>query len=541
MCNAGRLVSIQLRGMLGIGRFMHTRDKGQRVRIALVGLGVLLCAGVIAISLYALCEAALPVLRLAGLMDVLPALLFATSSIVCLTTSFFTGAGAVFDTRDVQILLPMPILTRVIVSARLLGLYVIDLLAELVIFVPVMLQYGRFASPAVGAYIFACVLGAFSLPVLPLLVGTALGAALQAISARSRHRNVVSIVLLCAFTLGAMVFSFYLSFGSASLDVGMLLRLSQVLTDHIVRLYPPTRLFVDAVHGAWGQAVLLAGLSWALFIAAVCALGRFYMLAHALISASPTARRGVPAREWRVRAPFTALVVREARHMIASPVYAVNTSFGLLLMVVLAGVFCVFGERILSFLEIGELAGVDVRGYAANGAAFVLFLLTTMAPTTCVSISLEGPAFTNLRALPIHARMILAAKAAYNMLLMIPAVLLSAVLTVMAFKLNGMRAISCFLLPLSGTILAPAWGLIANLLFPRFDWKSETEVVKQSLAAGVGVLGSILLCIVPFVVLIRIQIDLSAAAMALSIVYTALGVMCWGILLTWGVRRIRKI
>ena len=127
------------------------------------------------------------------------------------------------------------------------------------------------------------------------------------------------------------------------------------------------------------------------------------------------------------------------------------------------------------------------------------------------------------------------------MLILVPAALLSAVLTALALDMNRAQAAACFLLPLSGAFLAPAWGLIANLLFPRFDWKSEAEVVKQGLSPLVCMLGGMVLSIVPAVLMVRCGVDLGVAALALTPVYTALGAACWVLLLVWGEKRWERI
>ena len=542
MRNMIKLLNIQLTGMLGINRFLHTRDKGTKARMALIGVTVLIGVGVLAAALFMLCDTVLPVLRTLRMTGLLPPMLYALSSVMCLITSLQTGAGALFDTRDVQILLPMPLRTRTIVCARLMGLYVVDLLVELVAFVPVMVQYARYTNALPGAYIAACVLGALSLPVLPLLLGTALGTLIRSAAARFRHSNIVAIILLCVFSLGAMAFSFSISFSSMdSIDIGKILRITQTVTDAIVRLYPPTLLFVWAVEGSWAAAIGLFALSALCFALTVAVLGHFYLPLHGRIGASGAARRGVKANVWRAHTPSMALLAREGRRMLASPIYAVNTTFGLLLMMVFAGAMWFFGDRLFALIAVGELAGVDVRAYVCAGAAYILFLFTTMMPTTCVSISLEGAAFTTLRAMPVRARTLFAAKAAYNMLLMLPAVLISAALLTGALGLSGVNALSCFLLPLSGVLLAPSWGLIANLLFPRFDWKSETEVVKQGASALVGMLGAFLLSLAPMFLLFYLGADLSTAALWLSLAYTALSGVCWVVLLTWGEKRLERI
>lgn len=90
-------------------------------------------------------------------------------------------------------------------------------------------------------------------------------------------------------------------------------------------------------------------------------------------------------------------------------------------------------------------------------------------------------------------------------------------------------------------LLAPAWGLIANLLLPRFDWKSEAEVVKQGASVLAGMFGALALSIGPLALCFAVGANMAAAALWLSLAYTALAALCWGVLLTWGEKRLAQI
>ena len=52
------------------------------------------------------------------------------------------------------------------------------------------------------------------------------------------------------------------------------------------------------------------------------------------------------------------------------------------------------------------------------------------------------------------------------------------------------------LLPLATVIYSVLAGLMLNLKFPKFKWETETEVVKQSAASGLG-----FVCIFPILIL----------------------------------------
>ena len=45
--------------------------------------------------------------------------------------------------------------------------------------------------------------------------------------------------------------------------------------------------------------------------------------------------------------------------------------------------------------------------------------------------------------------------------------------------------------------LTSIFGLLLNLIFPVFEWKSEVTVIKQSLSAFLATLGGIVLALIP--------------------------------------------
>lgn len=542
MHNLFLLLRVQTDGMLGISRFVHTKSKGQRAKTVLLALCLLLGAGGIAAGLFALCEAAVPMLKMLNLLHILPVLAFAMGSVLCLMTSMFVGAGTLFSTRDTQLLLSMPISVRTLVTARLIGLYLTDFVLQSIFLLPILVQYGRYADVAPGAYLITCVCTLLALPVLPMVLGTVLSTVLHAIAARARNKNLWTMLFIFGATIGAMALSLYLpSLALRESGLSMLLNLSEYVTSLVTTFYPPTRWFVNALLGRWGDAVLLFALSAAGFVGVVFLLSQVFQAAYARISSISVARKKVKTQFRRVHSPLHALFRREVSRYVSTPMYVVNTSFGFVTMILLSVALYFFGEPMFVYLDMGIALGVDVRAYVSSFAAFFLFLLACIAPTTTVSISLEGLQFPAIQNLPLRASDYFLAKAIVYWMLLVPSTLISATLLCIALSLDGTAALSCYLLPLSAGVLIPPLGLLVNLLFPRFQWKSEIEVVKQSLSATIGIFGGILLGILPIVILFQMQVDVSKMALLLTGVYTLLGIGLWGVLLTWGKRRLASL
>ena len=73
---------------------------------------------------------------------------------------------------------------------------------------------------------------------------------------------------------------------------------------------------------------------------------------------------------------------------------------------------------------------------------------------------------------------------------------LSEIILVFTVKASLLERLWIVLLPLATVIYSVLAGLMLNLKFPKFKWETETEVVKQSAASGLG-----FVCIFPILIL----------------------------------------
>ena len=88
------------------------------------------------------------------------------------------------------------------------------------------------------------------------------------------------------------------------------------------------------------------------------------------------------------------------------------------------------------------------------------------------------------------------AKAAFNLIFLAPFFALSEIILVFTVKASLLERLWIVLLPLATVIYSVLAGLMLNLKFPKFKWETETEVVKQSAASGLG-----FVCIFPILIL----------------------------------------
>lgn len=205
----------------------------------------------------------------------------------------------------------------------------------------------------------------------------------------------------------------------------------------------------------------------------------------------------------KTSSPTVALFKKELRRYLSSSIYVMNTSVGMLLVLMAAVAAAFVGAE--GFIKIMMQSGDADITMAINAMKDMLQFMPLMlicfgvgiSCTTGSSISLEGKNIWILKSSPVKAFDIFKGKIAVNLALTIPSIILCTILFWIGFDLTFVNAMWTLLIPTLLAVLVAVSGVIINLYFPKMEWKNETQVVKQSLSSMVSMfMGVILVAIV---------------------------------------------
>jgi ABC-2 type transport system permease protein len=463
------LLKIQVLGFFGINRLFHGGKA--RVKNFFIGLGFLLL-GLLFVAYSAGIAFSFTVI---GMAKTIPTLMVFVCTMVSFFTVFWKSSSVLFGFRDYEFLMSLPVKKNVIIQSRLCALYAFEFIFALGILFPAMVVYGIFegASFPVWVMIF---LSPLIVPLLPMTVGTILGSLLSLVSLRFRHRNMVTVVVGMAAVVGVMAWSFSLN----NTGTAELITLVADLEQRITRMYPPALLFAGAITGGrlryFFLFILLSILPPALF---TTVLTKWYGSINAAMGASVKGRGVSPgdlSQGLHFHSPFYALYTRELRRFIAFPVYILNTAIGAVLLIAAAVYLLYTGTASFE-------AGMGAPGLLSQSKFAVPFLpaiFAALSPGTASSISLEGKTRWLLASLPVKTGTFFAAKIALNLSVFLPACLIAAPLLARSLSLTGLPLFFVFVTPAVYACFISVAGLAINLRFPKYDWTTEQQAVKQS-------------------------------------------------------------
>lgn len=463
------LVKTRIQMMLA-AMFRSGKKGKQRSKAGIAGYGLLmLYVAVVFFFLFYMMASQLcsPLLE-AGLGWLYFALTGIMATALGVVGSVFTAQTQLFEARDNELLLAMPIPPSHILGSRMLALYGQNFLLEAVVLLPALLVYLREASPS-PLSIILFVLLLFLLPLLALTLSCVLGWLVALISSRMRNKSLITMLL----SLGFLAAYFYLY--SRMNDYLQLLILNSEAVGETVRqvLFPLYQMGL----AAQGNPVAFA---W-FVLCTLIPFGAVYWVLSRSFLRIVTAKRGAAKIRYeekplRVSSPNRALLQKELRHFWASPAYMLNGALGSVFLLIGTVLAAVKGGWLVRYL--GQIPGFEA--WLPLVGCTCVCMVAAMNVITAPSVSLEGKNLWMLQSLPLTGWQVLRSKLRLHLLVTaIPSFLCAAALDLL-LRPEPLMFVMMLAAPLVFSLLCGVLGLVINLLMPRLDWVNETSAVKQS-------------------------------------------------------------
>ena len=392
------------------------------------------------------------------------ALYFLTMELLALAVGVFAGAfssyGSLFQARDNDLLLAMPIPPWMLFAVRMSGLYAMCLFYLLLLWVPAEVVYGLYAASPLGGLLSAVPM-ALVLAGAATLLAALLGWVVALCTARAAHKTLVTV----AATLGlAVVYDLAYQRGMSLLE--------QALGGKDTALTGAGRFLGGA---ACGEPLPLLVLTVGIVL--LCAaLGR--ALSGPYLTLMTTRRGAVKrtrARLARRSSLRRTLLRRELLHLGSSASYLLNCAMGSLALLLLSGAMGYKADALWALA-----AQLPARELGVELLTFTVVLVAGMNLLTVPSVSLEGEQLWQLQSLPVTPWQVLRAKLDLHLLVTLPPALLCLVCGLVLLRTPWILVLLAGLLVALDVVFTAAAGLMLGVTMPRFHWTSEMAVIKQN-------------------------------------------------------------
>lgn len=447
--------------------------------------------------------------------------------------SIFAAHTQLFEARDNELLLSMPIPPHMILASRISLLLFMNYLYEAFVVIPAGIIYSiHYEVTFIGLVYFILVV--LLLPFIVLAISCLFGWLLAWITSKLRYKNIFTLILSVGFLLA------YLGiYSQIQTYLRILLENGETIGKAISKAMPPIYHLGNAI---------VEGNVYSLFIFALFAMIPFILvyiiLANNFIKIVTT-KRGIAKlkykeRTLRVSSAERAFLKKELRLFFSNPMYILNASMGLIFMLILSVMLIIKKEMVMNlFVDIPE-----IDSYLSPLIIAGLCLLASYNIISAPSISLEGKRLWIAQSLPIDSGKILLSKAKAHIVICMPAVIIAATVCAILFPMTPFQIVFLYLVPSIVTIFVGLFGVAVNLYFPKFDWISETAAVKQGLSTMISMFGSMVIIGIPIFVYIFLLIGHINVDLYLFICFIIFILLSYGLykfLMTKGKKRFQQL
>lgn len=451
--------------------------------------------------------------------------------VLCFVGSIFFTQSLIFESRDNELLLSMPIKPSAILFSRVGTLFVLNLGYSLIITLPCIVvwvwQMGFDLALFVRYIVFMLLL-----PLLPTALSCAVGFLIALISSRMRSKNLVSLVLSCA----AMAGYFYVCFNAQELLM-KLLQNGEALAEAVKRALPPIYALGAAMEGNLLNALLW--LAWCLTPMALV-----YALLSKTFMRIATTRRGAKKVKYKgeklqATSVMWALTRKEMRRYTCNAMYTLNGAMGAIMSLIMAVVLLVKRDLVDVLLSQFAMTGLPLDIWLGGIVCAILCFLTSMNMLSAASVSIEGKNLWLMQSLPLPAGKILLPKALAQMVICVPPALLTGVALAIAIGADAATVLALVLLPTLLSVFMALLGVGMNLLLPRFDYANDVVAIKSGMSSGLTMfagMGAAALPVIVYAVIFKASISLNAIYLGYGILL-ALGCFVLYYYLTHGAQK----
>ena len=454
--------------------------------------------------------------------------------------------GVVNSTRDAKsndtnMLLAMPIPKASIVIAKLLGMYLLDVLCTMVMLIPtlwIVCEYGHQPYSVFGRGLLI----GFLVPALPLFISLLISALMGFLRKATKFGQFASSFVSIAAVLLYMFVVPRMSSYADELNITPADAVSKM------KMIPPFYWVTEAIYSGDILCLLLT-----LLITLIPLVLAIYIHTRGLTGVEFHKDNSKKARSYKTASSRRAVFNMEFKRYFSSTNYVMNTLFGTLAMLAITIAIAVQGVDVLTEFGKVEMEGktVDLLTYLSGPLWTCIWMIfinffASVTYTTPSSVSIEGKRIWLSKSLPIATKDLLNAKLLVSLLIYQPLSIVCCIILAITSRCGFLP----FILLVLGTslfqLLTSLVGLIFGLIYARLDWTNEAQVIKNGLAVilsmVINMLLAFIMCVAPIVALIIGKTSVTYTILAVEIVVIAgLCAGAYAIITHYGVRKYESL
>ncbi|MCH1965496.1 putative ABC transporter permease subunit [Paraclostridium sordellii] len=530
MSNLGLLLKISFLNTIGINKLRES-SKGENIKKISIGILILFSIIVLMGSMFSLMLDLADMLKKVNQMELLLVIGFLGAVIFNLVNSIYKAPSYLYQARDYEMLSSLPIKDSTIFASKIILLVSSNYLySAFIMMIPSLVYFikGNYSF----IYIINLLIMFITTPFIPIIISSIITYLIGRLSYNSRYKNSILIIGSILATLVIILISYNMD---NFLEV--IIKNSSSIIEISKKIYVPAYYFIDGLKNNNLLSVLIFSfLSITPFITFILIFSKGFRKINSKMT------EGYKVNDYKVKGlksskPIKALLNKEIKRYFSSYIYVLNTSFGLVLLGVLAvGIIILGKDKIATIINLSSYTSM----FNVQITMIIMFCIF-MSCTTSSSISLEGKNLWILKSLPIDELDIFKSKLGINILLVLPIALISFLLISIKLKFSIFYIIIMSILIIVSSFFIALYGLFINLLYPKLDYINEVEVVKRGLSSTISIFSSLAYLGIYGAIYYFLKLDFNVLLILAITITLAMDLILWKIIKTKGVNLFRNL
>ena len=390
--------------------------------------------------------------------------------------SVFTAKSQLYEAKDNDLLLSMPIPPSAILASRMMLLLGLNLVFGLIIVVPSLIEWYAvvpFSLSGLASFLLTFI----ALVFFAMSISALFGWLISLLTSKMRNKTLFETVLSLAFLGGY----FYLC-GKMGDVIENVLMSSMGLADTLGNIAILKCIGLAAAGESLTKLLLTLVVLIIPFIIVYAVLARTFIK-------TATAKRGAAKikyvdRGQKVSSMHSALFKREAARFFSSSTCIINNGLGAVFMIVAAVALVIYKNEVSGFIAMfGDAGDIVMCIVAVFGAMMAGLVLPTSS-----SVSLEGRSLWLVRSMPVSTREVLDTKLKFSLTIYVPPVILLMAAAGYVLRPGALMLLASTVFSLLLLFVMAQIGLIENIRHPNLNWTTETQAVKSGASVMISML-----------------------------------------------------
>ena len=454
---------------------------------------------------------------------------------------FFKVQGVLFECKDNDLLFSLPIKKEKIFLTRLLKFLIFQYVYVLLIFLPAVVVYSYFEHPNINFYFISLIM-MILIPIIPIIIASIIGYIVKGLSVNFKNKKRVQTILSIIFFIAIYYFTF-----SIQNNVNNIVTKAPIINKIISKLYYPINAYISLINKfdilVFIKLILFNIIPLIIFVY-LGTINYYKIISKSAITKTNKKTKKYNQSSIKVNNKITSLIKKEFKYYFSSPVYIINTLFGIVLMLIMTIYFCFNSQNFVSLINGDmqeQISLTTITKYAPVIYFELVIFMSFMTTITSSSISLEGKKINIIKSLPISEKNIIFSKVLFSVILVIPLMLINDLIFIFFLKVKLLDIFLIILLTLIVPTLSAMIGILINLKYPKLKWINEVEVIKQSLSSMIAVFLGMGLGLISVLIMIKFYKIAYIVIFIQIIVFILTIIILYFVISKYGVKKFKSL